>query len=292
MSTARLHPKSTAATRRVTTRRVGFDHEKVGPDRHYLDDDLVGSHLIAVLSAVIPAGERFVADTVRNYRDEIDDPLRSQAKSFMGQESTHQREHDRFNHALARLGYPTAAIDRASAATFKAADRLPPRLQVAMTAAIEHWTAVIAEHTLGDEQFETWDVPEEAVAFLGWHLVEELEHRAVAFDVMQAVGANEVERIMGMAVAVAMLAPSVLGGMVLSLATDRDAWRPLRLVRSFRRLGNSALGSRSFLRDLLSYERPGFHPDERNIDSLLQRWNDELFGPEGLVTVRTRRQAS
>jgi len=41
-------------------------------DRHYFDDDLIASHLVAALSAVIPAGERFVADTVRRYREQLD----------------------------------------------------------------------------------------------------------------------------------------------------------------------------------------------------------------------------
>src|SRR5439155_76141 len=149
--TATLHPKSTASTRTVTTRRVAFDHDRMGSERHYLDHDLIASHLVAVLSAVIPPGEQFVAETVRRYRDRIDGPLRDQAKSFVGQEHVHQREHERFNEALAGLGYPTAVIDRASVLTFSLAARLPARLQVAMTAAIEHWTAVIAEHTLSDD---------------------------------------------------------------------------------------------------------------------------------------------
>jgi predicted metal-dependent hydrolase len=291
MSTT-LHPKSTAATRTVTTRRVSFDHAQLGPDRHYLDDDVLTSHVLAVLSAVIPPGERFVADSVRHYRDRIDGPLRDQARSFIGQEHVHQREHDQFNEALARLGYPTAAIERASTVTFTVADRLPARLQVAMTAAIEHWTAVIAEHVLADDQLADWDVPEEVRTFLAWHLVEELEHRAVAFDTMQAIGTTEVERIVAMRVVVAMLLPAVVGGVVLSLATDRASWNPVRLVRSLGHFRRSALVQWSFVRDLLSYSRPGFHPDQRNIDDLLARWEHDLFGPEGLVTARTARAAS
>jgi len=286
MSTARLHPKSTAATRSVTTRRVGFDHDRAMHERHYLDHDLLASHVVATLSAVIPAGERFVAETVRHYRGRIDGPLRDQASSFIGQEMVHQREHDRFNHVLARLGYPTAPIDRASAVAFALAGRFPPRLQVAMTAAIEHWTAVIAEHALADEQLERWDVPDEIRAFLSWHLVEELEHRAVAFDTMQAVGTTELERLLAWHVVVALLAPAVLGGLVLSLAGDVDTWRPWRLLRSADRFRRVSFVRRSFVRDLLSFQRRGFHPDERDIDTLLAEWEGRLFGPGGLVETR------
>jgi predicted metal-dependent hydrolase len=285
--TVQLHPKSTAATRSVTTRRLSFDHADA-VDRHYFDDDLIASHLVAVLSAVIPAGERFVADTVRRYRDQLDPVLKKQANSFVGQELVHQREHDRFNETLARLGYPMELIDRASQVTFTVASRLPARLQVAMTAAIEHWTAVIGEHTLATDDLDTaWDLPEASRAFLAWHLVEELEHRAVAFDTMQAIGTGEIERILAMRIVVAMLAPAVVGGLVLSLARDPDTWRPLRLLRSIDRFLAGNLGQWSFLRNLLSWSRPGFHPDERNIDAILERWRERVFGTGGLIeTVR------
>jgi predicted metal-dependent hydrolase len=284
-----LHPKSTAATRTVTTRRVGFGHDLAGERRHIVGGEALTSHVLAVLSAVIPPGERFVADTVRRYRDDVDGPLRDQAKAFVGQEHVHQREHDRFNKSLARLGYPTAVIDRASGVTFAIASRFPRRVQVAMTAAIEHWTAIIAEHILEGDALDALGTPDETRDFLAWHLVEELEHRAVAFDTMQAVGTSERERILAMRLVEAMLLPPVLGGLLLSLATDPSAWRPRQIGRSLHRVRHNALTRPSFLRDLLSYDRKGFHPDARDIDHLLERWRAELFGPEGSVTARRGR---
>ncbi len=283
-----LHPKSTAGSRSVTARRYAFEHDQVGVDRHWLDDDLIGSHLVAALSGVIPPGERFFADIVRDQRDRVDVALRDQINGFIGQERLHQREHQRFNEALAGLGYPTAAIDRASAVTFTVMGRLPERFQVAIAAAIEHWTAVIAEHTLEADQLATWQASDAAKAFLDWHLLEELEHRAVAFDVMQAIGAGEAERIAAMHVATVMMIPSVVGGFLVSLARDRDAWRPTRLLRSIGRLRRTPLARRSFLVDLLSWNRPGFHPDERNIDALLETWRERLFAADGYVTANSR----
>lgn len=284
MSTA-LHPASTAGTRTVTTRRVGFDHDDVGADRHFVDHDLLSSHILAVLSAIIPPGERFFADTGRRFRSELEGPLRDQVNGFIGQERVHQREHQRFNETLARLGYPTAIIDRASALTFAVADRFPARLQISMTAAIEHWTAVIAEAALASDQLGGWETSAETSSFLAWHMVEELEHRAVAFDIMQGAGVGEVERIAAMRVATALLAPAVVGGLLLSLALDRDTWNPFRVRRSLRHLRRSAFVRPSVLRDLLRYNRRGFHPDERDVDDLLAEWRSKLFGADGLVTV-------
>lgn len=288
MGTSRLHPASTVETRTVTARRYAFDHSTVGPDRHWLDGDLFGSHLVATLSGVIPPGERFFADVIREQRDRVDGPLREQIKGFIGQERLHQREHDEFNHALARLGYPTGGIDRASELTFAVAHRFPARLQVAVAAAIEHVTAVIAEHSLAEDQLADWELSEVSRAFLAWHLLEELEHRAVAFDVMQAMGTSEVERILAMRVAVGMMIPSVVGGLLVSLARDRDTWRPGRLLRSLGRFRRSAVARGSFVRDLLAWNRPGFHPDQRDIEELLTRWRADLFGPDGAVTANAR----
>jgi predicted metal-dependent hydrolase len=287
-----LHPKSTAGTRTVTTRRYAFDHDSVGPGRHWLDDDLIGSHLVAALSGVIPPGERFFADTIRAQRDWVEGPLVEQIKGFIGQERLHQREHDEFNHALARLGYPTAGIDRASQITFDLAERLPARTKVAIAAAIEHFTAVIAQHSLEEDQLAEWQLSESTRAFLAWHLVEELEHRAVAFDVMQAMGVGELERSLAMRIATLMMIPSVVGGFLVSLAGDRDTWHPLRLVRSLDRFRRSAIVRRSFLRDLLAWNRPGFHPDQRSIDDLLDQWRERLFAPDGEVTANSHHRTS
>jgi uncharacterized protein len=279
-----LHAKSTAARRTVTTRRVAFDHDEV-VDHHYFDDDLIASHLVATLSAVIPPGERFVANAVRRFRSRLPEALKAQANGFVGQEMIHQREHERFNQSLARLGYPTGPIDQVSEATFAMAARLPARLQVAMAAAIEHWTAVIVEHVLASGELEsTWQLPDATRAFLAWHGIEELEHRAVAFDTMQQLGTSELERIVAMQLVVALLAPAVVGGLVRSLLTDRDSWRPLRLLGSVDRFRKkSSLVQWSFLRDLVSWDRPGFHPDERDLDDRLDEWRTRILGPGGIV---------
>jgi hypothetical protein len=281
------HPESTLATRTVKTRRITFDHENLGPDRYYAGDNPFASHLISTFSAVIPKGEAFFAESVRHYRSQLDDPiLRAQTSTFVGQEVLHQREHERFNETIGTLGYPTELIDRISTVTFLLCARLPHRLQLAMTAAIEHYTSIISEHVLSGEELDSFDFPDEARAFLGWHMIEELEHKAVAFDAMQAIGTSEVERIAAMALATAVLIPSVVGGMTISLAIDPGTYNPIKVARSVVWLRRSIFARRSFLRDLVSYERHGFHPDERDVNEVLNVWRDKLFGPQGELSAR------
>lgn len=37
---------------------------------------------------------------------------------------------------------------------------------------------------------------------------------------------------------------------------------------------------------LRDYTRPGFHPDDVDTSDLIDRWNRELFGPDGQLTDR------
>ena len=79
----------------IQTRRVAFDHPRGSLRRHYVDGDLVMSHLVALLSATFPPGEDFFVRSVRHYRDRVTDPdLAARVRGFIGQEVVHGREHD------------------------------------------------------------------------------------------------------------------------------------------------------------------------------------------------------
>ena len=59
----------------VPTRRISFEESLRDLPRHFAgEDDLIASHVTAGLSAVFPDGEDFFVRSVRNYRDQIEDP--------------------------------------------------------------------------------------------------------------------------------------------------------------------------------------------------------------------------
>ncbi|MFN7147853.1 MAG: metal-dependent hydrolase [Microthrixaceae bacterium] len=280
--------------RTITTRRPKFDFgERLGR-RHFAQGDLLTSHLVALLSAIIPEGERFVVDAVKQYRSDIEDPdLRKQANAFVGQETMHQREHERLNRVLRTMGYPTMFVHRTGVALRRIGRCFPRRTQLAITAAIEHWTAIIAEHALGGDRRAMIDVDEEVQAFLTWHLIEEIEHKSVAFDVMRALGTTERQRIAAMRVLVVFVGPGLALGLLVSLAKDPAAWNPANIWRSLRWVrANSSLSQGSFGADLRSWSRHGFHPDDRDDSELLERWKADAFGPGSIVERRSRRPAA
>jgi predicted metal-dependent hydrolase len=99
--------------REVHGRRIRFSYPQGALRKHYVDGDLVMSHVVAVLSATFPPGEDVFVRSVRNFCDEISDPeLKQQVAGFVGQEVTHGREHRELNRRLQEMGYPTHRVAR------------------------------------------------------------------------------------------------------------------------------------------------------------------------------------
>lgn len=273
--------------RDIPTRRISFESALAELPRHYTaDGDLISSHLVAILSSVFPDGEDFFVRSVRHYRDQISDPkLKEQVKGFIGQESMHGREHRQFNRRLAELGYPTRRIERFTRWGLAQRSRIaPPVSNLAATAALEHFTAILAERILTDEDLRRM-VGHEAVRDLFlWHALEESEHKAVAFDVYRAVGGTERMRIITMKITRYGFVMGMTLQTVASLLGDRSTYQPGRLRRSWQRLRAAGFIDRQLWADLKAYERRGFHPDDRDTSGLVEHWRVELFGESGSLS--------
>ena len=276
--------------RNVRTRRIRFDYPSGSLQRHYVSGDLVMSHVVAVLSAMFPEGEDFFVRSVRRYADRITDPeLKAQVAGFIGQEVTHGREHRELNERLQQMGYPTRRVDRMVKRSLAFQMRAyPPLVPLAMTAALEHYTATLAETLLTDERAQVMLGSTEVRSMLLWHALEESEHKAVAFDVYRAAGGTERMRIRVMRFVSVTFLLGVIGHTVLSLLGDRAAYHPVRLARSLAQLRHSPFLSRRVIRRLRDYNRVGFHPDDNDNSDLLERWRAELFGSEGVLSDHLR----
>lgn len=271
--------------REVKTRRIRFSYPTGGMNRHYVDGDLVMSHVVAVLSATFPEGEEFFVRSVRNFKDDVthNAELKSQVAGFIGQEVTHGREHRALNERLQQMGYPTRPVDRfvwfAFTQFFERV--LPKRAQLAITAALEHYTATLAEILLHKPEAQALLGETEVRSMLLWHALEESEHKAVAFDVYRAVGGKEWMRILTMRLISLGFLLFVVAATVASLAGDRAAYHPVRLARSVAALRHSPFLGWDVARHIAAYNRRGFHPDDFDATELLQRWRAELFGEQG-----------
>lgn len=143
------------------------------------------------LSLYFPEGEKFFIQSVRHYRDRITDPVLQEAVAgFIGQEAMHGREHRVFNALIDEAGLPGSQIEAISTGRLKMAHKIfSPSMQLSMTIALEHLTAIMAADMLGKPAILARSHPDYARLWR-WHALEETEHKAVAFDVWKAVMPN------------------------------------------------------------------------------------------------------
>src|SRR5947209_7724470 len=274
--------------RSVPTRPMEFDEWVEDVPKHFAaNGDIVLSHVLMSLSSVFPDGENFFVRSVERVRDQIDDPkLQEDVEGFIGQEEMHGREHRVLNEHLAELGYPTRAIEKYILKTLQWRERIQSKkFNLAVTAALEHYTATLAETILGDPEARA-EVGHDAVRhLLMWHALEEAEHKAVAFDVYRAVGGTERMRNVAMWVVHLNFILETGTWTLISLAKDPDARRhPLRVLRGFARLTQSPFTRQKTVRQLLQYHQRNFHPNDRDTTELIAQWRAELFGADGRLS--------
>jgi predicted metal-dependent hydrolase len=252
-----------------------------GYRRFWFLDSAICTNFINALSTLFPEGERFFADSVRHYLREIQDPvLLAQARAFVGQEAMHSREHRKFNDLLAAQGYPVARMEeKVREALDRTRRRQDPRLMLALTCAIEHLTTILSTEVLRDPTFHG-PMPAEHQRLWCWHGVEELEHKAVAFDVFIAIGGTYRERAALMLGATQAVWSLVLTITLAYQAHDRRLWWPsewwMALMRGF--LWPGLL--RRLVPRCLAYYRRGYHPSQNPDAELIETWRQRL----GLAT--------
>ena len=283
-------PTRICPERSIRTRRMTFGYPQVGSRKHYVQGDLVMSHIVSVLSALFPEGEDFFIRSVRHYAGQITDPgLTRQVAGFIGQEVTHGREHRELNERLQQLGYPTRRVDRFTKAGLGRNERwYGPRFALAMTAALEHYTATLAEVLLSDPRARELLGDSEVREMLLWHALEESEHKSVAFDVYAAAVGDERVRVRAMRFVNVTFLAAIATHTALSLAADRAAYNPVRLIRSVAGLRHSPFLSREVVGRIREYTRPGFHPDHLGGAEQVEAWRAELFGPGGRLASHVR----
>lgn len=244
-----------------TPRRMGFPFADEDIPRHWFGANAVATHIANGLNLLFPLGERFFVRSVRHYQGEIDDPvLRQHVRGFFGQEGRHAHEHERFFEILRAQGYDVDTfLETYERIAYQLIERrlLTPPLRLATTAACEHFTAIMAENAFDDELLETaHPVMRE---LLLWHAAEEIEHKSVAFDVLQRFHPSYALRMAGLAIATITLASFWVMAVRDLLRQDgidgREARRELARLRR-----DKPIGKRVFLRGIREYMRRDFHP--------------------------------
>ncbi|MEO7095275.1 MAG: metal-dependent hydrolase [Polyangiales bacterium] len=224
------------------------------------------------LSVFFPVGERFFIASVRAHGHHVkDERLREDVNLFCGQEGMHGREHERYNELLRARGYPVDAMERRIERILARATRLPRRLRLSATCALEHFTALMAHFLLADERMLA-GADETMAALWRWHAAEENEHKAVAYDVYLAAGGHWLERSIVMVFASAIFWFKILEQQVRMMRVDGTASSIREWGALARFLFVSPGGMRRVAGLYFQYFRPSFHPNDIDASALLDAW--------------------
>lgn len=266
---------------RIPIRNIHFNRDTARHPRLWHSNDPVPTAFFNALSCTFPDGERFFMESVRHYRDAVSPELREQIKSFVGQEAVHSREHAAFNALVSDSGYNVARLEARAIRHLAIARKRIPIRQLAATCALEHFTAILAHALLSTDSSDMIGAPEDAARLWSWHAMEEIEHKAVAYDTFLAVTRDwsglrrYLIRIEMMLASTTILFLVIRGNMGDLYREDgvggMGIW--LRTMRYL--LGKPGI-LRRILLPYLSYFRPSFHPWQQDDRALLAKVEQRL----------------
>ncbi|RLV01369.1 metal-dependent hydrolase [Streptomyces griseocarneus] len=203
---------------RIAPRRVSFDWDDT--PLHWIPDEPTATHVINVLHLLLPAGERWFVKVFKEALPLVgDEELLKDVKGFMGQEATHSVQHAYVLEHLARQGVDTRPYTRHLDFVFDVllGDKPPLgmpvsaqewlRFRLSVIAATEQFTAVLGNWVLQAEGLDRADPDPVMLDLLRWHGAEEVEHRAVAFDMYEHCGGSDPARYARRVLAMAFTAP-------------------------------------------------------------------------------------
>jgi hypothetical protein len=249
-----------------------FRTAPLSPRRHWVRSDPFATALFNALSVVFPAGESFMIRSIKSWQKKTPPALATDIMNFVEQEAGHSREHGVMNQSLIDAGYDISPLEQVIdnfVAFFKNSSDLT---QLGATMCIEHLTAIVAaeliendHHLAGSDDWlrELWI----------WHSVEEIEHKAVAFDTWQyatkdwsALRRYLVRTSLLTAVSISFVINRTRGQLEL-LRQDGYSLGPAMLGLLKCGFGNGGVGRNSIL-PWLAFFRPNFHPwdiDDRHL---------------------------
>lgn len=241
--------------------------------------DPVASAWFAALSASFPRGEAMFIEAVKAHREGVPEKLATEIRDFIRQEVNHSREHIAFNRAVEEAGYDLTNIDARVKSLVGDTLAAPPIVQLAITCALEHFTAMFAHqflkapHTLatagmGDPQLWLW------------HAVEEIEHKSVAYDTWlhatrdwSAAKRWRMRSLIMVLVTFRFLRNRTTDAIELMEQDGVKGWRAKWRLLTYLTAKPGIL--RKILPSWLGYFRPGFHPWDHDDRHLIAHWDDE-----------------
>ncbi len=257
-------------------RKVDFAFAEAGIPRHWFGGSPVATHVFNGVNLLFPLGERFFVRSVYAFIHEIEqDPaLLARVRGFAGQEGRHAHAHEEYFEILEGQGYSVKPFLKVyEKVAYEWLEKVTSKkLRLAGTAALEHYTAIMAENALTERYLD--HAHPTLRALMLWHAAEEIEHKSVAFDVLQRIDPSWSLRMAGLAFATATLGSFWIAGTAMLLLQDRAKGVDLRAADAkFAAVPRGeGIGRKVFLRGIRAYLRRDFHPDDMDNHALAAQY--------------------
>ena len=262
-----------------------FDHKQIDP-KFYLNAELASAYFSS-LSIFLTYGEDLVIETARYHRDLLNDPvLKQRVTSLIGQEALHSKLHEELNDAFLKADLPVVLFRKWAEFVFDYGfKRLSQPMKLSLMAGIEHFTAVLAEYMMKHESVFLNTVDEKQRAIWMWHMLEESEHKDIAYDVFQALSNRYLLRIAGFVPALITILVLISTASLLvpfyrkpSNLISWSYWRDVpRSVQLIFGLKDGVYGST--WQHIFDYLRPDFHPNDYDTSDYLNYYKKRLLNP-------------
>ena len=248
--------------------------------RHWCEGNAAVTHILNTYTLLVPGNEGFFIRTLKEGLPRMQEPaMREMVMHFSHQEGQHGAGHLRFWRILEKQGYRIRGFQKkVDFCLYRVIERVTPfKLRLSFVACIEHINAYVGHEFLSQDLLRGADPSLRAL--FEWHFAEEIEHKAVAFDVLQKLAPSYAVRLIGALLVMPLFYfLSSLGTLYLlsqdKLLRRRDTWRALR-----DHLWRRDHMARRTLKHIRDYLRPAFHPSQLQDMHLAQAVLDRYSSP-------------
>lgn len=257
-------------------RKMDFGFEFKELPRYWYGDDAFKSTLMNALSCLFLEGERLFIDAVRDNEHLVTNPrLKEQVKNFIKQEAIHGNEHHMLSEYLDTLGYPATKVEaQERAVRLFLKKHLSAKNRLAITCAVEHFTAMLAHQMLTNKQM-TDGMDPRILEMWKWHAIEETEHKGVCFDVYEQTGGTYWRRVFHMATITMTFMIRLTTVQAAFLWKDKQLFKWSTLKSAFRFYWKTPGLIPAISKEYADYYRRDFHPWEHDNRELLEGWKAE-----------------
>ncbi len=253
----------------IIVRQIPFSFEEyIDPVWHSQRPEW--SHMVNGASLTMPYLEPFLIKTVTEAMRQVDDPaLKADVKGFIGQEGVHYKNHRRYNEILKRTYPDLADVEQEMVTDYRKFQKRSLKWRLAYTAGFETMTMGITEWLIRQRGLLFAGADSSVSSLVLWHMVEETEHKNVAYDLYMHLHGDWWGKAWGLIYATAHVAWSSRKGYKRMLKRD-GTWRSVRSrLRLYAMVGRFILhASPSMLRSLL----PGYHPAKVKDPQWVAKW--------------------